>query len=95
MLMSYFFMQLIQSAKNLFSKPANQAPEGLTQQQKALALLQLNGLVTTKDLRAIGVNAPRARVKDLRDQGYCIITIRKKVASGNGKFSSVVFYTLN
>lgn len=95
MLIPHFFTQLIQSANNLFSKPAAPAPEGLTHQQQTLALLQLNGEVTTNDLREAGVNSPRARVKDLRDQGYCIITIRKKVASGNGKFSSVVFYTLN
>jgi biotin operon repressor len=95
MLIQHLFTRLIQSVNNLFSKQVDQISEGFTQQQKALALLQLNTELSGNELRASGVNNPRARIKDLRDKGYCITSTRKKVANGNSKFTSVVYYKLN
>jgi hypothetical protein len=68
MLIQHLFTRLIQSVNNLFSKQVDQISEGFTQQQKALALLQLNTELSGNELRASGVNNPRARIKDLRDK---------------------------
>jgi len=49
-----------------------------------LSLLKRKGSVTTLDLKNLGIGAPAAIIKKLRDAGYRIDTDRVNVQNSNG-----------
>ncbi len=56
------------------------------QKQRLMAYLQQHGRITTLEARTnLDVFHPAARIQELKEQGYNIITIRRMVNSGLGE----------
>lgn len=64
------------------------------QQQKILALLSIRPH-STNELREMGIMSPATRVKELRNKGYNITTIKKDMKIGSYFYKNIAHYVLH
>ena len=73
---------------------ANPVAPGAKQTRDVLTMLELLGPLTVAQLQALGVAHPPARIGDLRDLGYKIITEMVMAPSHDGRLHRIGRYSL-
>lgn len=65
-----------------------------TQCQRILSMLQSGERVTNYKLHTMGINAATTRIKELRERGYNIVTIKEPFTNQYGKKTKIAVYRL-
>lgn len=65
-----------------------------SQNQEILAILQSGNPLTVYEMHIMGINGATARIKELRDMGYNIVSNKRKHINKHGRVVTTVIYTL-